>query len=91
MAGKARKWEEAAIKRSYAPQNQISRVVVVRVEESTSQLLCVLVWVAFAWVKASKQKADMAPARICRSLDFNTQASDVSSCPFGTFPLGTCL
>lgn len=61
---------EVPIKRSYPPQSLISRMVGLRVEGRTFQFLCKVVWMAFAWVKASKEKACMAQPGIHRSLGF---------------------
>lgn len=37
------------------------------------------------------QKASVAQPRIYSILNFSTWAQDISSCPCGTFPLGSCL
>lgn len=68
MAGKVRKWGEAAIRRSYPLQSLISWTAVPGVEGHTFWFLCMVVWIAFAWVKASKEKACVAQPGTHRSL-----------------------
>lgn len=57
MSEKVRKCGEAAVKGSFPQQSLVSRMMALRVEESTCWFLCMLVWMALAWAKASKEKA----------------------------------